>query len=140
MATNEAFSRVLIDAMLTAQGWSVADPNAVRFEVVMPDSTRADYAALAHFGDHFRRYMPCFHRWTRLKMPPNATSIACFNATGATWSKWPNRWRFAAEPRACQMECCLPPASSSPSSQPPGAFSRNGPWVWSSFPRLDVAL
>lgn len=43
MNKNEAFSRVLIDAMLTAQGWNVADPNAVRFEVVMPDSTRADY-------------------------------------------------------------------------------------------------
>lgn len=43
MKTNEAFSRVLIDAMLTAQGWNVVDPNAVRFEVVMPDSTRADY-------------------------------------------------------------------------------------------------
>lgn len=43
MTTNEAFSRVLIDAMLIAQGWNVADPNAVRFEVVMPDSTRADY-------------------------------------------------------------------------------------------------
>jgi predicted type IV restriction endonuclease len=28
---NEAFSRVLIDAMLSAQGWNVADPNAVRF-------------------------------------------------------------------------------------------------------------
>lgn len=40
---NEAFARVLIDAMLSAQGWDVADPNAVRFEVVMPDSTRADY-------------------------------------------------------------------------------------------------
>jgi type I restriction enzyme R subunit len=43
MNKNEAFSRVLIDAMLSAQGWDVADPNAVRFEVVMPDSTRADY-------------------------------------------------------------------------------------------------
>lgn len=46
MSQNEAFSRVLIDAMLSAQGWNVADPNAVRavrFEVVMTDSTRADY-------------------------------------------------------------------------------------------------
>lgn len=43
MNKNEAFSRVLIDAMLTAQGWDVTDTNAVRFEVVMPDSTRADY-------------------------------------------------------------------------------------------------
>ncbi len=40
---NEAFSRVLIDAMLSAQGWTVADTNAVRFEVSMSDGTRADY-------------------------------------------------------------------------------------------------
>jgi len=43
MNKNEAFSRVVIDAMLAAQGWQTTDPNAVRFEVVMPDSTRADY-------------------------------------------------------------------------------------------------
>lgn len=43
MNKNEAFSRVLIDAMLTAQGWDVTNPNAVRFEVTMPDGTRADY-------------------------------------------------------------------------------------------------
>lgn len=43
MNKNEAFSRALIDAMLTAQGWNVTDPNAVCCEVVMPDSTRADY-------------------------------------------------------------------------------------------------
>lgn len=43
MNKNEAFSRVLIDAMLTAQGWDVTDPSSVRFEVVMPDNTRADY-------------------------------------------------------------------------------------------------
>ncbi|MCK6412384.1 MAG: hypothetical protein L6Q55_08190 [Azonexus sp.] len=41
MNKNEAFSRVLIDAMLAAQRWTVSDPNAVRFEVVMPDATRA---------------------------------------------------------------------------------------------------
>lgn len=43
MNENEAFSRVVIDAMLAAQGWNTIDPNAVRFEVVMADSTRADY-------------------------------------------------------------------------------------------------
>ena len=43
MNKNEAFSRVLVDAMLTAQGWDVTNPNAVRFEVTMPDGTRADY-------------------------------------------------------------------------------------------------
>lgn len=40
---NEAFSRVVIDSMLAAQGWDTIDPNSVRFEVVMSDGTRADY-------------------------------------------------------------------------------------------------
>ncbi len=42
-STNEAFARVKIDALLMVQGWNVQDTNAVRFEVVMPDGTRADY-------------------------------------------------------------------------------------------------
>jgi len=50
MNKNEAFSRVLIDAMLAAQGWTVSDPNAVRFEVVMPDATRADYVLCDRHG------------------------------------------------------------------------------------------
>jgi type I restriction enzyme, R subunit len=41
--TNEAFSRVRIDALLKDQGWAVGDANAVRFEYVLPDGTRADY-------------------------------------------------------------------------------------------------
>ncbi len=41
--TNEAFSRVKIDAQLRDQGWDVLDPNAVRFEYVLPDKTKADY-------------------------------------------------------------------------------------------------
>ena len=41
--TNETFARATIDALLTAQGWNVLDTNSVRFEVVMPDGTRADY-------------------------------------------------------------------------------------------------
>ncbi len=41
--TNEAFSRVKIDAQLRDQGWEVENPNAVRFEYVLPDSTKADY-------------------------------------------------------------------------------------------------
>ncbi len=40
---NEAFSRVIIDALLAAQGWNTTDPNAVRYEVVQEDGTRADY-------------------------------------------------------------------------------------------------
>ncbi len=50
MNKNEAFSRVLIDALLAAQDWAVADPNAVRFEVVMPDATRADYVLCDRHG------------------------------------------------------------------------------------------
>ena len=50
MNKNEAFSRVIIDAMLAAQGWDTTDPNAVRFEVVMPDGTRADYALCDRHG------------------------------------------------------------------------------------------
>jgi type I restriction enzyme, R subunit len=41
--TNEAFARVKIDALLAAQGWDTLDTNAVRFEVMLPDGTRADY-------------------------------------------------------------------------------------------------
>ena len=37
--TNEAFSRVKIDAQLKDQGWDVLNPNAVRFEYVLPDKT-----------------------------------------------------------------------------------------------------
>jgi type I restriction enzyme R subunit len=40
--TNEAFSRVKIDAQLKDQGWEVLNPNAVRFEYVLPDKTKAD--------------------------------------------------------------------------------------------------
>lgn len=43
MATNEAFSRVKIDAQLKDQGWDVLNTNAVRFEYVLPDKTKADY-------------------------------------------------------------------------------------------------
>jgi type I restriction enzyme, R subunit len=41
--TNEAFSRVKIDAQLKDQGWDVLDINAVCFEYVLPDKTKADY-------------------------------------------------------------------------------------------------
>lgn len=48
--TNEAFARVKIDSLLTAQGWNVQDTNAVRFEVVMADGTRADYVLCDRHG------------------------------------------------------------------------------------------
>lgn len=48
--TNEAFARVKIDALLAAQGWNTQDTNAVRFEVVMGDGTRADYVLCDRHG------------------------------------------------------------------------------------------
>ena len=48
--TNEAFARVKIDALLAAQGWDTLDTNAVRFEVKLPDGTRADYVLCDRHG------------------------------------------------------------------------------------------
>jgi type I restriction enzyme R subunit len=48
--TNEAFARVKIDALLAAQGWDVLDTSAVRFEVQLPDGTRADYVLCDRHG------------------------------------------------------------------------------------------
>jgi type I restriction enzyme R subunit len=50
MATNEAFSRVRIDAQLKDQGWDVLDTNAVRFEYALPDRTKADYVLCDRHG------------------------------------------------------------------------------------------
>jgi type I restriction enzyme R subunit len=50
MSTNEAFSRVKIDAQLKDQGWDVLNPNAVRFEYVLPDKTKADYVLCDRHG------------------------------------------------------------------------------------------
>ena len=47
---NEAFARVKIDALLAAQGWDTLDTNAVRFEVQLPDGTRADYVLCDRHG------------------------------------------------------------------------------------------
>ena len=48
--SNEAFARVRIDALLAAQNWNIQDANAVRFEVVLPDGTRADYVLCDRHG------------------------------------------------------------------------------------------
>ncbi|HZT56696.1 MAG TPA: hypothetical protein VFA35_10745 [Burkholderiaceae bacterium] len=48
--TNEAFARVKIDSLLAAQGWDTLDTNAVRFEVQLPDGTRADYVLCDRHG------------------------------------------------------------------------------------------
>lgn len=50
MINNEAFSRVLIDAQLAAQGWDTQDQNAVRYEVSCADGTRADYVLCDRHG------------------------------------------------------------------------------------------
>ena len=50
MSTNEAFSRVAIDAQVRDQGWEVENPNAVRYEYVLPDQTKADYVLCDRHG------------------------------------------------------------------------------------------
>ena len=42
-AAPEAFSRVVIDAQLKDAGWNLTDGRSVRYEVVLPDGTKADY-------------------------------------------------------------------------------------------------
>ena len=53
--TNEAFSRVKIDAQLRTLGWEIDNFNSVRFEVVLGDGTRADYV----FCDRYGRAWQC---------------------------------------------------------------------------------
>ena len=50
MATNEAFSRVKIDAQLKDAGWNLSDGRSVHFEYVLPDGTKADYALCSRRG------------------------------------------------------------------------------------------
>jgi type I restriction enzyme, R subunit len=47
---NEAFSRVLTDAQLAAQGWDTQGQNAVRYEVSCDDGTRVDYVLCDRHG------------------------------------------------------------------------------------------
>ncbi len=47
---NEAFARVVIDAQLADQGWNTQDQNSVRYEVMLPDRTRADYVLCDRHG------------------------------------------------------------------------------------------
>jgi type I restriction enzyme R subunit len=46
----EAFSRVIIDALLKDVGWSLADGVSVRYEYQLPDGTRADYVLCDRHG------------------------------------------------------------------------------------------
>jgi type I restriction enzyme R subunit len=50
MGSNEAFSRVIIDALLADQGWNTQDTNSVRYEVLCEDGTRADYILCDRHG------------------------------------------------------------------------------------------
>jgi type I restriction enzyme, R subunit len=50
MKINEAFSRVIIDAQLKDQSWKIHDHNSVRYEYVLPDSSRADYVLCDRHG------------------------------------------------------------------------------------------
>jgi type I restriction enzyme R subunit len=43
MATNEAFSRTLIDAQLGDAGWKISDGVSTHFEYLLSDGTKADY-------------------------------------------------------------------------------------------------
>jgi type I site-specific restriction endonuclease len=86
MATNEAFSRVKIDAQLKDQGWDVLDTNAVRFEYALPDKTKADYVlcdrhgrALAVISDN------PVHKSERLYGEDANALIVCGRVLGA-WS------------------------------------------------------
>jgi len=49
-SSNEAFSRVIIDSQIAAQGWSLSDGFSVRYEVVLEDGTRADYVLCDRHG------------------------------------------------------------------------------------------
>lgn len=50
MATNEAFSRVKIDAQLKDVGWDLTDGISVKFEYLLPDGTKADYVLANRHG------------------------------------------------------------------------------------------
>jgi type I restriction enzyme R subunit len=47
--SNEAFSRVFIDAQLKDQGWNINNYNSVRYEVVL-SCGRADYVLCDRHG------------------------------------------------------------------------------------------
>jgi type I site-specific restriction endonuclease len=47
---TEAFSRVMVDALLRDVGWNLTDGRSVRFEYLLPDGTKADYVLSDRFG------------------------------------------------------------------------------------------
>ncbi len=50
MNNNEARARVLINTQLADLGWNIHDSNSVRYEVVLPDGTFADYVLCDRHG------------------------------------------------------------------------------------------
>lgn len=60
--SNEACARVKIDALLAAQGWDLLDTTAVRFEVQLPDGTRADYVLCDRHGRSLAVIDACGHQ------------------------------------------------------------------------------
>jgi type I restriction enzyme, R subunit len=48
--SNEAFSRVVIDAQLTDQSWNTQDQHSVHYEYILPDGSRADYVLCDRHG------------------------------------------------------------------------------------------
>lgn len=50
MPTTEAFSRVIIDALLKDQDWNLTDGHSVRYEYTLPDGKRADYLLCDRHG------------------------------------------------------------------------------------------
>jgi len=48
--TNEAFARVKIDQLLRDAGWRLTDGRSVRFEYVLDDGGKADYALFDRQG------------------------------------------------------------------------------------------
>src|SRR5215468_2761234 len=48
--SNEAFSRVVIDAQLADQDWNTQDLRSVRYEYILPDDSRADYVLCDRHG------------------------------------------------------------------------------------------
>jgi len=50
MTTNEAFSRIKIDAQLKDVGWGLSDGRSVKYEYALPDKTKADYVLCNRHG------------------------------------------------------------------------------------------
>jgi len=109
--TNEAFSRVKIDAQLRDQGWEITNTNAVRFEYVLPDRTKADYVLCDRNG----RSLSVVEAKKAAINPAEAEAQAKAYAAQlkVSTSSWPTRrssscrllpWRRSSRSRTLQPE------------------------------------